>query len=153
MNLQEFRNLDDRGLKDWVGTCLILGQNPRLRRGDDLTTPVAAVANGRLASHDTDGVQTVQAITLRVDIQAVLDGHPWITLPEIAKEANYFHMYEVRVLSSFDRASKPAAVGDLIPVQQLQDWEAIAGVKFKIPLTQELIDQFTYVTIRVAFSK
>lgn len=159
MNLEEFRNLDNpegdqnAARCDWVGHT-IMGQHAWLRRGENLTGPIGRFKNGRSFT-DADiqyaddhftpiGVlpDNVQAFTIKATVDQVCDGHPWLNLGRDASEANYFHLYTVSLLHAFE--GKKA--GDLITM-------TYNGQPFKIAITQQMIDESTYVLIRLALSK
>lgn len=159
MNLEEFRALDtpegdqNAARCAWVGH-MIAGQLPWLRRGDDLTGPIGRFLKGRAftdadVQYADDGFTVVgpqppcsQAFTIKATIDQVCDYHPWLDLGKDSAENNYFHLYTVDLRHAFDTQR----AGDLATM-------TYRGEPFKVAITQQMIDESTYVLIRLALSK
>jgi hypothetical protein len=151
MNLQEFRALEtdktDRqaAQKDWIANILI-GQNPRLRRGEDMTGPIMMCLDGKYVA-DLPGypypppprpATPIKAYKMQIS-EAQLDFHPWIDLPE---QGNWLHMYNVELRSPF-MGMKP---GDFV-VMPYRDHSVT------VELTQFMIDETTTIWIGFGISK
>lgn len=141
MNLQEFRLLHtpegDRHAAqvNWVAN-LILDQNPRLRRGDNMNGQSSMMLNGKF----TFGGNLVLCVRRKISVHQ-LNGHPWIDLN--VEDRNYLHMYKVALSSPFDDNQ----IGNSIPVS-LEN-----GDHIHVPLTQDMIDQTTSIHIVYGLSK
>lgn len=159
MNLEEFRALDtpegdqNAARCTWIGH-MISGQLPWLRRGDDLTGPIGRFLKGRTFTdadiqYADDGFtplgphpETAQAFTIKATIDQVCDYHPWLDLGKGSVENNYFHLYTVELRHAFEGKR----VGDTVNM-------TYNGQPFKVAITQQMIDESTYVLIRLALSK
>lgn len=152
MSIAEFRNLGPEMRLRLIGH-LIMAQHARLRRGDDMTGPVGLFQDGRHWSTETETFTSnilipddprptaVQAYHLRATPEQVLDGHPFLHIP--VNDNNYFHLYEVEVFSAFGDQK----AGDMITAT------TGSGYVITVPLTQEMIDDSSFVLIRYALSK
>lgn len=159
MTLDDFRALETAeggsmaAQMDFVGR-LISDQNPRLRRGADMTGPIITFCEGQIPDEaertrslffpDQDVVHplstSVAAKSIRSTVKQVLEGHPFLEL-NVPDTANYFHLYEVQVLSDLGKHS----AGDVIPV-------VINKHIVPVTLTQKMLDDTSYILIRIAFS-
>lgn len=154
MTLDDFLALDtpdgdqNAARLDYVAQ-VIIGQNPRLRRGDDMTGPVAAIRKGKqysgsLATPD-EGPQpkTISARAISVPPEQLFDFHPWLDV----LAGDFLHMYQVEIVNGFgDRK-----VGDRVRVK-FDPNEFEGGAYVYIPLTQDMIDQTTRIVIRFGIS-
>ena len=159
MNLEELRLLDspegdqNAARCTWVGH-LIMSQMTWLRRGDDLAGPQGRFHKGRTftdadCQYADDGFTVigpspacVPAFTIKATIEQICDFHPWLDLGQACSEHNYFHLHTVELRCAFD--DKKA--GDLVTM-------TYHGMPFKVAITQQMIDESTYVLIRLALSK
>jgi hypothetical protein len=159
MNLEEFRNLDSAEGDQNAARCdvvghLIAGQLPWLRRGVNMTGPIGRYLKGREFTdadyvYDSDGFtplgtvpQVSPAFTIKATIDQIRDYHPWLDLGKESAEGNYFHLYQVAVMNAF---GDKQAGSEVIMTYQ--------GHPFKVTLTQNMIDESSYVLIRLALSK
>lgn len=151
MNLQEFRALEtneaDRQAvqKDWVAN-LILGQNPRMRRGEDMTGPIMMCLNGKAVIEPSGypfedmRFRGTPIKTNKMQIsEAQLDFHPWIDIPE---QGNWLHMYSVELRSPF-MGMNP---GDFVVMPYRDN-------SVTVELTQFMIDETTTIWISFGVSK
>ena len=150
MNLTNFRNLDQAAQLYHIA-YMILGQNPRLMRGDDMDGPVCRFHNGKIPAEVQIDLRSLEetpesglrhsASTYRMSPKQ-LDGHPFVDLGPLGG-ANYIHMHSINIESPFDKY----VVGDMIPVT------FGSSVKLKMPLTQEMIDNSSTIFVRLTTSQ
>jgi hypothetical protein len=154
MTLDEFLDLETaEGDKEahqmnWVANTII-GQNPRLLRGDNIPGPVSMVCNGRyspepvlqnpLEWNSPDLRVAVEQKTIKATVEQVLTGHPWLDI-EVGKH-NYLHMRGVLLSGPFAN-KKP---GDLVRAH-------IGSLPIDVALTKDHIDATTYFVISYALS-
>lgn len=156
MTLDEFKLLDspegdqNAARMSYIAN-MILGQNPRLLRGEDMAGPCGVYTNGKsptgpeLASiadyfEPANQAQAVQATPV-VITQEQLSGHPWLTMPAPVV-GNYLHMYEVTIRSLFGDLQS----GSFIRV-------SYGDRRIDALLTQQMIDDNTWIVARFAISK
>jgi hypothetical protein len=151
MNLQDFRALEtdetDRQFaqKDWIANLLI-GQNPRLRRGADMFGPVMLAYNGRTVSESSYNPfeaasykgTAIKAHKMQIS-EEQLDFHPWIDMPE---QGNWLHMYNIELRSPF----AGMVPGDFIQMPY-------RDTSVTVELTQSMIDETTTIWISFGISK
>jgi len=150
MDLEQFRSLDQAAQRQWVAQ-LILGQNARLRLGEEMDGPIGRFRNGKKFADSAEidpntflpigpVASVVQSINLRLTQQEILDGHPFIDFK--LGQSNYLHLYEVTEITPFGEKK----AGDMIYVKHNDH-------RFQVQLTQQLIDEATEFIVRFAVSE
>ena len=150
MTLDDFRALDNPEGDQNAARCyyvgnLIIGQNPRLRLGDNMPSPACRFFDGRISSDegtephlDPPGTLVTSKV-LTASVAQILNYHPFLRFD--AGEYNYLHMFTVDLVHPFE----PAQAGDLISA-------TYNSISLKVPLTQQQIDEHTVVQIRYSLS-
>lgn len=157
MTLNDFRILDTlegnqkAAQLNWIAANLILMQNPRLERGDDMEGPIGLFKDGRKAEpppfdfanddplgQHSGGPVAITAQTVKLSVQQ-LTGHPWL---DGSLAGNYLHMYSIEERSPYGEKR----AGETITVKYGER-------RLQIGLTQSLIDEATYFLVRFGISK
>ena len=150
MTLDDFRALDNMygdqhaARMDYVAN-VIIGQNPRLRRGDDMTGPVSSFKRGSVAGPEDGGIPQT-ALSLCVDPQDLFNFHPYLKIPQIG---DWLHMYLVQETSP---VFSGLHVGAEIDVEYSDGAGYLPKYKTKTFLTQDMIDATTKIMIRYCLS-
>jgi hypothetical protein len=113
--------------------------------------PVGLFLHGRTFSasvYDDDftavdkGQQVVSAFKINATPDQICNFHPWLNLGDESSNYNYFHLFSVNVHHAFDNKQ----TGDLVTM-------TYRGGSFQVLITQQMIDESSYVVIRLGLSK